>query len=386
MIAGKAAGLYYSIIVPVYNGAATIERCLDALLHQTISVEQYEVIVVDDGSSDATVERVRAWMARHPELRVIIAQQQNAGPAAARNLGVAHAQAELLLFTDADCAPLPHWIEAIGRPFGSLPLREFGEAQPPKQSGQLIAGSKGTYVTEQSALVAQFVQVEYEERYARMKLQPQIDFIDTYSAAYRRDIFIANDGFDSSFQIAEDQDLSFRLVAQGYQLRFVAEAEVEHLHVSTVQRYWRRKFWTGYWKVMLVRQHPDRLVQDSHTPQLLKFQMLLALLILLLLLLLPIGIIWPPLRWLWIIVVVALGAFGLTTLPLLRLLGRRSKWLMVVGPFLIAVRATALGTGFALGASHLLLGKRRGAPSADTSSTDKNRKEAMKAREDWTHG
>ena len=370
-------GLLCSIIVPVYNGAATIERCLDALERQSADSDCYEIIVVDDGSSDGTLARMQSWQERHPQVHLIIVEQQNAGPAAARNLGVLQAKAPLLLFTDADCAPLPQWIEALCMPFGR-PSSLF--SLPPLsevQADELIVGTKGTYVTEQSSLVAQFVQVEYEERYARMKLHPQIDFIDTYSAAYRRDVFNAHNGFDTRFQIAEDQDLSFRLVAEGYQLRFVAEAQVAHLHVSTVYKYWRRKFWTGYWKAMLVRQHPDRLVQDSHTPQLLKVQMLLSLLILALLLLLPVGMIWPSFRWLWWVFFVAIGIFGLTTAPLVGLLRQRSQHqstqqklshLVIVGPFLIAIRAAALGTGFVLGTIHVLLGKQRGAPSASKPS------------------
>ena len=141
-----------------------------------------------------------------------------------------------------------------------------------------VAGAKGTYLTGQRAVVARFTQLEYEDRYDRMVGVETIDFIDTYSAAYRRDIFLANGGFDTTFLAAsvEDQEFSFRLAEKGYRLVFVPAAKVFHRHNHTLSAYTRRKFFIGYWKVLVTRRHPGRAVKDSHTPQALKLQMGLA--------------------------------------------------------------------------------------------------------------
>ncbi len=105
-----------------------------------------------------------------------------------------------------------------------------------------------------------------------------IDFVDTYSAAYRREVFLANGGFDTIFPTAsvEDQELSFRLAEKGYRLVFVPAARVYHRHNPTLRAYVRRKFYIGYWKALLAAWHPARMVRDSHTPQTLKVQMALA--------------------------------------------------------------------------------------------------------------
>ena len=141
--------------------------------------------------------------------------QTNAGPAAARNAGAFEARGVLLVFTDADCAPEPGWISALVAPFDVPDLR-----------GAVIAGAKGAYLTEQTGIVPRFTQLEYEDRYDRMIGAESIDFIDTYSAAYRREIFLANHGFDTIFPTAsvEDQEFSFRLAEKGYRLVFVPEA------------------------------------------------------------------------------------------------------------------------------------------------------------------
>lgn len=324
-----------SVIVPVYNGAATIERCLNALAEQTIAADRYEIIVVNDGSKDQTTATVAAWAQVHPQVHCHIVEQKNQGPAAARNHGAKEARSALLLFTDADCSPRPDWIAVMCAAFAD----------------ESVVGAKGAYLTKQQALAPRFVQAEYEDRYDRMRDQPQIDFIDTYSAGYRRDIFLANDGFDTTFTTAsvEDQEFSFRLAQKGYRLIFVPEARVYHLHDADLREYARRKYYIGYWKALLARWHPERLVQDSHTPQVLKIQILLLGAILGLLPLALAGLLWSPLQWTWLLISGAFGTFVLSALPFLRKLARLSLPLAGFGLLMLITRALALGSGFIMG-------------------------------------
>ncbi|HHW89118.1 MAG TPA: glycosyltransferase [Chloroflexi bacterium] len=326
----------YSVVVPVYNGAHTIVRCLDALATQTVTPDCYEVIVVDDGSTDATAEVVQAWHASHTHINLTLVRQANGGPAAARNCGAERARAPLLLFTDADCAPVPEWIASITAPM-----------QDPE-----VIGVKGAYITSQTRLIPRFVQAEYEDRYDRMTGQAQIDFIDTYSAAYRRAVFIENHGFDTALRICEDQEFSFRLAQKGYRLVFAPTARVSHLHDSDLGEYFRRKYDIGFWKSLMIRWHPERMVQDSHTPQILKVQIVLLAVILGLTTLALLGVMLPPLRWAWIGVGVATLVFGVTTLPFVAKLARRSPALALIGPGMLVVRALALGSGYLNGTIH----------------------------------
>lgn len=328
--------LFCSVVVPVYNGARTIVRCLDALAAQTVAPECYEVIVVDDGSTDGTAELVENWRARHPYIKLTLRRQANGGPAAARNHGAEVAQSPLLLFTDADCAPVPEWIALITAPF---------------QSAEVI-GVKGAYVTAQTSLVARFVQAEYEDRYDRMIGQPQIDFIDTYSAAYRRSVFVENRGFDTALRICEDQEFSFRLAQKGYRLVFAPAAQVAHLHDRDLGEYFHRKYDIGFWKALMIRWHPERMVQDSHTPQVLKVQIVLLAAIFGLIALALFGLVWAPLTWAWAGVGVAMLLFLATTLPFVIKLARRSLALGLIGPGMLVVRALALGSGYLNGTVH----------------------------------
>ena len=242
-----------SIIIPTFNGASRIGHCLDALLNQT-SGKNVEILVVNDGSTDNTVGVVE----RSSGVRLI--SQANAGPAAARNRGALEARGTIILFTDDDCVPIPDWLEAMLEPF-----------QDPE-----VVGAKGVYRTRQTSLVARFVQIEYEDRYRLMRSQSSIDFIDTYSAAFRRDRFLAMNGYDISFPVAcaEDIELSYRMSARGWKMKFAPAAIVYHTHPDTIWRYLKKKYKFAFWRVLAVRKNPGKAVRDSHTPQLMKLQLL----------------------------------------------------------------------------------------------------------------
>lgn len=248
-----------SVIVPAYNAEGTLAECLTALQRQSISRSQYEIIVVDDGSTDNTANVARRF-------NVILAQQRNHGPASARNTGASSAASgRILLFTDADCVPRQDWIEKMLAPF-----------EDPE-----IVAAKGSYLTVQREPVARLAQIEYEEKYERLAHQEYIDFVDTCSAAYRWDVFSSEGGFDTSFRAAagEDLELSFRIAKHGHKIVLARDAIVYHKHPSTFLRYIKRKFNVGYWRVLVHWKYPGKVFGDSYTLQVQKVQMALAALI-----------------------------------------------------------------------------------------------------------
>ncbi len=314
--------MHISVIIPAYQAAAVLPQCLAALQQQTIDRSQYEIIVVDDGSTDNTLDAAEQALRDFPAAQVI--RVEHRGPANARNVGARAAQGDVLLFTDADCAPQPDWIEQIANVFRD----------------PAISGAAGAYATRQRPLIARFVQQEYEERYAYARRQPAIDFIDTYSAAYRREVFLDNGGFDAAFPTAsvEDQEFSFRLAERGHRLAFVPQARVYHQHNTTLARYFRRKYYIGYWKMRVLKRHPGKAIHDTHTPQVVKVQIVLLAAALISLL----GVIWPlglPIAiGLWLIL-------GLSMLPLLSQIARHDRPVLLIAPLMIFIRALALGLG-----------------------------------------
>jgi hypothetical protein len=264
-----------------------------------------------------------------------------------------------VLFTDADCEPAPGWIERMIAP--------FGDAQ--------VVGVKGVYRTRQRELVARFVQLEYEDRYDRMARhmarERRIDFVDTYAAGYRRDLFLANGGFDRTFATAsvEDQEFSFRLAGQGYRLVFAPQAVVYHWgHAATLWAYARKKLKIGYHKFEVLRRYRDKVWQDAHTPQVLKVQMVLFGVAGVCLIA---GLLWPPLAW------GAAGAgalFLLSCIPFTWKAWRSDPLVALVSPGLLLLRGLALSLGLAGGIVRYLWSEaasrlvRDGEPPSNTGS------------------
>jgi len=172
------------------------------------------------------------------------------------------AMGAILLFTDDDCVPMPGWLNAM--------LEPFNDAE--------VVAAKGIYRTRQDRLMARFVQIEYEDRYRLMAGLASIDFVDTYSAAFRRDRFLEMSGYDTSFPVAcaEDIELSYRMSARGWKMVFVPDAVVCHTHPDRFWVYLKKKYKFAFWRVLAVRKNPSKGVKDSHTPQIMKLQLLLA--------------------------------------------------------------------------------------------------------------
>lgn len=243
-----------SVVIPAYNAQKTIAGCLDSLMNQDYPGD-YEVIVVDDGSADSTPDIV----SRYERARLI--KQANAGPAAARNKGAMDARGEIILFTDSDCVPEGNWITEMMSPF---------------KDDKDIVGVKGRYKTKQEEVTARFVQFEYEDKYLYMQKDRYIDFIDTYSAGFKRDIFLEMHGYDTEFPVAcaEDVELSFRLSKKGYKMIFNPDAVVYHIHPYRLKDYLKKKYKFAYWRIVAVKKNPGKIIKDSHTPQVMKLQVL----------------------------------------------------------------------------------------------------------------
>jgi cellulose synthase/poly-beta-1,6-N-acetylglucosamine synthase-like glycosyltransferase len=340
-----------SIIVPAFDAAESIGACLDALalqggldaLSDALSdmpggamdseivdgkVVEWEVIVVDDGSRDATAAIVEA----HP-LGVRLLRQAHRGAAAARNRGVAAARGQLLLFTDADCRPRPDWALEMARPL----------VMPGGPSG-----SKGLFETDQRSLLARFAQAEYEEKERRMLGRASVPFADTAAAAYRASVFREFGGFRSDLGAVEDTELAFRLAAAGHRIVVAPAARVLHQHPERLRDYLGRKWRYGRWGAQAYLAHPARMAEDGRTPVAMRLQLILLPLILAAAVaaVLPAAI--RPAMARPLLALLCLG-FVLSCLPFIRGAKGHGLTLRLLSLPLFGLRALALDAGLALG-------------------------------------
>jgi hypothetical protein len=185
----------FSVIVPTFNRAHLIEQTLDSVFAQRFT--SYELIVVDDGSTDATLALLRAL-----EPRLTVLSQPNCGPAAARNLGAGKAHGAYLAFLDSDDVWFPWTLEVYARI-----LRETGNpaflAGRPHRFG---AGKVGGAVEEGGARWASFA--DYLASGDRWRWYGVSSFV------LSRRCFLKAGGFAPKFRVGEDADLSLRLGAE----------------------------------------------------------------------------------------------------------------------------------------------------------------------------
>ena len=249
-----------SIIIPCYNAEQSISETLCAL--EKNSMKAFEIIVVDDGSTDSTANIVKSIAKKNKNIMYL--WQKNSGPAKARNFGAKIAKGEVVLFIDSDCIPKKNWLKEMIKPFNN----------------KKVGGVQGAYTTNQKELIAKFVQIEIEERYEKMKkaeMNGTLDWIGSYSAAYRRGIYKELGGFDESFPIAsgEDPELSYRLKESGYMIKFNPNAIVYHTHPNNLFKYLKTKFMRAYYRPKMYSKHKKKIIKDSYTPQELKLQIVL---------------------------------------------------------------------------------------------------------------
>ena len=210
-----------SVVVPFHNAAGTLARCLDGLRAQTLHRDLYEVIAVDNNSTDGSADIVR----RYPEVRLL--EEPVQGAYAARNRGVRHARGYVLAFTDPDCVPVPGWLTALAR-----------EVEAPGTA--LVVG--GYVVPDHSRPMQLLVRYENEkDAYVFASASPELYYGHTNNMAIRRDVFERFGPFIERRRGA-DTILVRRVVdsLSTSAARYSPTALVDHLELEGVATYYRK--------------------------------------------------------------------------------------------------------------------------------------------------
>src|SRR5216117_3813370 len=230
-----------SVVLCSYNGARTIADCLDGLAR--LDYPDYEVIVVDDGSRDATA----AIAGRY---NVALIRTPKGGLARARNAGLAAASGEIVAYIDDDAYPDPHWLRYLAATFMSTHHAGVG--------GPNIAPPGDGWIAECVARAPggpQHVLLSDEEA----------EHIPGCNMAFRRDRLEAIGGFDPQFRAAgDDVDVCWQLQERGWTLGFHPAALVWHHRRNSVRTYWKQQIGYGRAEAMLERKWPEKYNGPGH--------------------------------------------------------------------------------------------------------------------------
>ncbi len=221
-----------SVIIPVYNCSRTIAGCLDSLSVQDHS--SYEVIVVDDGSTDGTYKICESY----PDVRVI--SVKNGGPSKARNIGVKMAQGEIVAFTDGDCIADRQWLKELEKAFIHSEVAGAGGNQKSPHD-ETDFGKLVQVIFEALGIVTYYIQAA--NRMGETEHNPSCN------SAYRKRALEEAGGFDETLWPGEDVDLDFKIRQRGYKLIYNPEALVRHYRPGTYGGFARmmRRYGASAW-------------------------------------------------------------------------------------------------------------------------------------------
>lgn len=234
----------FSVIVCTHNGGERIVSCLQAL--RRLVYPRYEVLVVDDGSTDNTAELAREF----DDVRLI--ELEHCGLSAARNRGAADAQGEIIAYTDDDCEPDMHWLYWLAYAFENRGWDACGGPNLPPRPKESHDG--GASVIDEVVVAAapgapSHVLLSDEEA----------EHLPGCNLAVRKRALEAIGGFKERYWVAgDDVDFCWRLKEAGYRMGFSAAAFVWHRRRTSLWRYFKQQYHYGKAEAMLMRYHPER--------------------------------------------------------------------------------------------------------------------------------
>jgi GT2 family glycosyltransferase len=230
-----------SVVVCSYNGARTIRECFDALL--LLEYPNFEVIVVDDGSTDGT-----AGIAR--EYGFLLISTENKGLSSARNTGLEVSRGHIVAYVDDDAYPDPHWLTYLTAAFLRTTHVGIGGPNIPPPRDGLIAECVANAPGGPAHVLLSDTEAEH---------------LPGCNMAFRREALRAIGGFDPQFRVAgDDVDVCWRLRERGWTLGFSPAAVVWHHRRDSVRAYWRQQRGYGKAEALLEGKWPEKYNAAGH--------------------------------------------------------------------------------------------------------------------------
>ncbi len=238
---------FFSIIIPTYNRKGVLRKCLNALFNQSIDSSNYEVIVIDDGSSDGTEEMLSAFCG-NSNFKYI--RQENKGPSVARNTGAKAASSSLILFIDDDVIASQGLVKAHlegHRGNSGIAILGYTPFDPDCVINRNVAYYKNKWdnLFENMGKINGALLIYY--------------YFITLNLSIERELFLCIGGFDETFPCAdfEDTEFGYRFSRAGYSLLFSKEATALHIYEADFNKSCKRRLRTGYMAASLYERFPN---------------------------------------------------------------------------------------------------------------------------------
>lgn len=245
----KSSKLAISVVIPTYNRRTLLERCLTSVLSQKLPREKFEVIVVNDGSTDDTKAFLDQMKRRYKTKLKVINLERNRGSAVAKNIGIKIAKGSIVVFTNDDCIVKKNWLKKLLNVYRKHPgiVGAGGYADPPEEE------VKKNIIARYEKIHVRFVLGDITREYVGSYESPAGG---TANMSYKKRVLEEVGYFDEVFPRAayEDVDLKARICKLGYKIAFIPEP-VTHLHGYFLKNFVNQRFGWGIGSFFFKQKH-----------------------------------------------------------------------------------------------------------------------------------
>ena len=240
---------FFSVIIPSYNRKDDLQELLPSLEGQTLPKEHFEVILVDDGSTDGTDEWVNAFQ-ELSSIRFRFLKQNHQGAGAARNYGMREAAGQIFVFIDSDCIAPDNWLAEIKKAFDLDPtIGAFGGRDDARVDFSAL--QKAINYSMTSFLTTGGLRGGEKKRLA--KFYPR-----SFNMGIRREIIPRTGGF-GHFRRAHDIEFSHRIIQSGAKVAYIPDAIVFHKRRNSLKTFFIQIFNWGFARINLYKMDTTML-------------------------------------------------------------------------------------------------------------------------------
>jgi len=244
----------FSVIIPTYNRADVLVMCLEALNNQTFPKDKFEVIVIDDGSTDDTEQKVRNFQNKY---KLTYIKQNNSGPGPARNKGILQAKGEYSLILNDDAIMDPNNLEA-----------HFNAHTKNKNNKVAIIGTfdyAPEFLKRPFVWFAQNSNVVFSYNMLEKNRPFNYRYFWTCNISIKTAALIEAGLFDENFSepMMEDTEIGYRLQQLGYSVYFIPDAKSTHYHWLDVPGFVKRQEMNGRNVIKFISKYPNTLITEK---------------------------------------------------------------------------------------------------------------------------
>lgn len=232
---------YISVVIPVFNGERTIGSCLESIIRSKYPNTQFEIIIVDNGSTDKTINIIEDFKSSNNHIKLYTEKIKNAYRA--RNLGIQKANGKIIVFTDADCIVNKDWLMNLAK--------GFSEPSIGGVSGDILPVF-GNSIIERYSIMMELISPKVTLNSGFLPYPP------TANVAYRKELFDKIGYFDTKMISGGDADFAWRMQLEtNYKILYIEDAIVFHKHRTNLRDLMRQQFKYGYGAVLLHNKYKN---------------------------------------------------------------------------------------------------------------------------------